>query len=233
MTTVQVARPSQLGDVYDAILARSFQPDELVGKAAFMHQTTWGEVLVTEDEEGVATGVAVADHHPETGVSVLEYLAVAPGHRGGGAGSALIDAAVPRWTELVGPGALLAEIERPDAHPATEQFGDPTRRLAFYARHGFQALALPYYQPALSEKQRPVPDLILGIRVLEPSWVNVDASRFVEGPRLEQALSERNPDPGEQRDAWEALMAATRDPEGIELLPLAEYARVPRSGPLG
>ncbi|MCW5952529.1 MAG: GNAT family N-acetyltransferase [Propionibacteriaceae bacterium] len=233
MTTVQVARPSQLGDVYDTILVRSFQPDELVDKAAFMHQTTWGEVLVTQDDEGTATGVAVADHHPDTGVSVLEYLAVAPGQRGGGAGSALLEAAVSRWTELVGPGALLAEIERPDSHPSTEEFGDPNRRLAFYERHGFQALALPYYQPALSGDQQPVPDLILGILILEPTWANVDASRFVEAPRLEQTLVERNPGSDEQRRAWEALMAATRDPQGIELVPLSEYARIPRSGPIG
>lgn len=233
MTTVQVARASQLADVYDTILVRSFQPDEVVDKAAFMHQTTWGEVLVTQDEEGVATGVAVADHHPGTGVSVLEYLAVAPDQRGGGAGSALLKAAVAQWSDLVGPGALLAEIERPDAHQATEAFGDPTRRLAFYERHGFQALALPYYQPALSEQKRAVPDLILGVLILEPTWVNVDASRFVEGPRLEQTLAERNPGSGEEREAWERLLAATRDPQGIELVPLSEYARVPRSGPIG
>ena len=233
MTTVQVARPSQLGDVYDSILLRSFQPDELVDKAAFTQQTTWGEVLVTEDEEGAATGVAVADHDPLTRISVLEYLAVAPGQRGGGAGSALLTAAIAQWTELVSPGALLAEIERPDAHQTTEAFGDPTRRLAFYERHGFQALALPYYQPALSESQRAVPDLILGILVFEPTWVNVDASRFVEGPRLEQTLAERNAGTGEQRETWERLLAATRDPQGIELLPLSEYARIPRSGPIG
>lgn len=232
MTTVQVARASQLADVYDTILVRSFQPDEVVDKAAFMHQTTWGEVLVTEDEEGVATGVAVADHHASTGISVLEYLAVAPGQRGGGAGSALLTAAVSRWTELVSPGALLAEIERPDSHSATEAFGDPTRRLAFYERHGFQALALPYYQPALSEKQRAVPDLILGILILEPTWVNTDAGRFVEGPRLEETLALRNPGSGEEREAWDRLLAATRDPRGIELLPLSEYARIPRSGPI-
>lgn len=230
MTTVQVARPSQLGDVYDTILARSFQPDELVDKAAFMHQTTWGEVLVTQDEEGVVTGVAVADHNPGTAISVLEYLAVAPGRRGAGAGSALLSAAVGQWTELVNPGALLAEIERPDSHPATEQFGDPTRRLAFYELHGFRALALPYYQPALTPAQRPVPDLILGIRVFEPTWVSPDAARFVEGPRLEQVLSERNPRSGER--AWATLLAATRDPQGIELLPLSQYARIPRSGPI-
>lgn len=233
MTTVQVARPSQLGSIYDTILVRSFQPDELVDKAAFMHHTTWGEVLLVEDEEGVVTGVAVADHHSASAISVLEYLAVAPGHRGAGAGSALMEAAVDRWGELISPGALLAEIERPDAHDATEQFGDPTRRLAFYQRHGFRALALPYFQPALTPDQRAVPDLILGVLVLDETWVSPDGSRFLEGARLEQVLADRIPQPDDRPEAWEALMAATRDPDGIELLPLTDYARIPRSGPVG
>ena len=73
---------------------------------------------------------------------------------------------------------------------------------------------------------------ILGILILEPTWVNVDVSRFVEGPRLEQTLAERNPGSGEQRGAWERLLAATRDPQGIELVPLSEYARIPSSGPI-
>ncbi len=233
MTTVQVARPSQLGDVYDTILVSSFQPDELVDKAAFMHHTTWGEVLLAENDEGVITGVAVADHHPATGVSVLEYLAVLPEHRGAGAGSALMEAAVSRWSELVSPGALLAEIERPDAHDATDQFGDPGRRLAFYDRHGFRALALPYFQPALTADQQAVPDLILGVLVFDPGWVSADGSRFLEGARLEEVLADRIPQPDDRPEAWEALMAATRDPAGIELLPLGEYARIPRSGPVG
>ena len=235
MTTVQVARPSQLGDVFDTILVRSFQPDELVDKGAFMHASTWGEVLVTEDGEGNLTGAAVADHDSETGLSVMEYLAVAPGHRGAGAGSALMNAAVEQWVALVSPGALLAEMERPDGHPATEQYGDPARRLAFYERHGFQALAVPYYQPALTPDQRPVPDLILGGGVFDPAWVSGDGTRFVEGARLEQVLRARIPEPEDPalQPAWEALMASTRDPDGVALVPLAEYVRVPRSGPVG
>ncbi|MDQ7991176.1 MAG: GNAT family N-acetyltransferase [Propionicimonas sp.] len=234
MTTVQVARPSQLGDVYDTILVRSFQADELVDKAAFMHHSTWGEVLLTEDAEGVITGAAVADHHADTRLSVLEYLAVSPDHRGAGSGSALLTAAVERWAELVSPGALLAEIERPDAHPATAQFGDPVRRLAFYQRHGFKALAVPYYQPALSETQQPVPDLILGVLVLDPAWASQDGTRFLEGRRLEEVLTHRIPAPEEgDPSAYEALLSATRDPAGVELVELSDYARIPRSGPLG
>ena len=234
MTTVQVARPSQLGDVYDTILVRSFQPDELVEKAAFMHHSTWGEVLLTEGADGDITGTAVADHSADTRISVLEYLAVSPEHRGAGAGSALLTAAVERWAQLVSPGAILAEIERPDVHRATEQFGDPARRLAFYERHGFQGLAVPYFQPALTPEQRPVPDLILGILVLDPSWVSADGSRFVEGSRLEDVLRRRSPyAPEGWEPAYEAMLTATRDPAGIELVPLSQYQRIPRSGPLG
>jgi len=234
MTTVQVARPSQLGDVYDTILVRSFQPDELVDKTTFLTYSTWGEVLLTEDAEGGITGAAVADHSSDTMVSVLEYLAVAPEHRGSGAGSALLTAAVERWRELVSPGAILAEIERPDVHDTTEQFGDPGRRLAFYERHGFKGLALPYYQPALTPEQQPVPDLILGVLVLDPTWVSEDGTRFVEGARLEDVLRHRSPDAQEgEESAYDALLAATRNPDGIELVPLSQYLRIPRSGPLG
>lgn len=234
MTTVQVARPSQLGDVYDTILVSSFQPDELVDKAAFMHHSTWGEVLLTEDAEGAITGAAVADHHAGTQLSVLEYLAVSPDHRGTGSGSALLTEAIQRWAELVSPGALLAEIERPDAHDATDQFGDPTRRLAFYERHGFKGLAVPYYQPALSEEQHAVPDLILAVLVLDPTWASEDGTRFLEGSRLEEVLVHRSPAPAPGEEAaYEALLAATRDPAGVEMIPLSQYARIPRSGPLG
>ena len=234
MTTVQVARPSQLGDVFDTILVRSFQPDELVDKAAFMHASTWGEVLITQDAEGAITGAAVADHDSETGLSMLDYLAMAPEHRGAGAGSALLTSAVEQWAQLVSPGALLAEMERPDVYGATEQFGDPTRRLAFYERHGFRGLAVPYYQPALTPEQHPVPDLVLAVLVFDPAWVSADGTRFLEGARLEQVLLARIPEPEEPvlHAAWQAMLEATRDPDGIELIPLGEYSRIPRSGPL-
>ena len=71
--------------------------------------------------------------------------------------------------------------------------------------------------------------------VFDPSWVNADGTRFLEGARLEQVLRARIPEPAdpELQAAWQAMLAATRDPDGIELIPLAEYARIPRSGPLG
>lgn len=234
MSTIQVARPNQLGDVYDLILAPLFPADTLVDRASFMHGSTWGEVLVSEAPDGALTGAAVADHLPNLRLSVLEYLALDPGHRAQGTGTELFRAAIAQWVQLVSPGAFLVEIARPDAHDPDPAHGDPDRRVAFYDRLGVRALALPYYQPALSPEQRPVPDMVLGILVLEASWLTEHGTRFTEGARLEALLQARNPSPTEaELVAWEALLEATREPAGIEVLPLTEYGRVPRSGPIG
>lgn len=230
VTSIEVARPNQLGDIYDSILAKSFPPAELVDRAAFLTHATWGEVLVSGGEE--ITAVAVGDHSAATRLMLVEYLAVAPEHRASGSGTELFRAARQRWMDLVSPGAFLAEIERPDAHQASEAYGDPIRRLAFYERLDVRALALPYYQPAVGPETAPVPDLLLGIVVEDDSWVH--GNRFLEGARIEALLRERNPDPTDaELPAWEALLEATRNPEGIELVPLSEYERVPRSGPIG
>lgn len=226
---IAVARPNQLGEIYDQILAKSFPPEELVSRDAFLTDTTWGEVLVLSGPDGGIAAAAVADHSPETGLLMVDYLAVAPGRRSSGSGSELFAAARDYWRELMHPGAFLAEIERPDAHEADERHGDPARRVAFYHRLGVQALAVPYYQPALSEQTAPVPDMLLGILVEDPSWVQ--GGRFTEPGRLRTLLTERNPDPTPaEATAWAALMAACAGP--IELVELGDYARVPRSGPM-
>jgi hypothetical protein len=47
-------------------------------------------------------------------------------------------------------------------------------------------------------------------------------------------LAERNPSPTPaELPAHEALLAALRDPAGVELVNLADYQRIPRSGPVG
>lgn len=225
-----MARPNQLDDVYDRILARSFPPDVLVDRGSFLTYATWGEVLVRLGEGGVVEAAAVADHSPATGLLVLEYLAVAPGQRSSGSGSELFNQARDRWRELMHPGAFLAAIERPDSYRVSDDYGDPVRRLEFYRRRGMRALALPYYRPALSSESAAVPDLLLGVLVEDPSWVR--DGKFVEGARIATLLAERNPDPTpEERPAWDALIAACAAP--IDLLDLADYAKIPRSGPIG
>ncbi|HRA76038.1 MAG TPA: hypothetical protein PLE12_07365 [Propionicimonas sp.] len=227
---IKVARPNQLGEIYDNVLARSFPPAELVDRAGFLTYTTWGEVLVTGEEQ--IEGVAVGDHSAATGLMMVDYLAMAPESRQEGHGSELFATARERWVELLSPGAFLAELERPDAHPASEAYGDPERRLRFYQRLGVRALAVPYYQPAVAPGQPPVPDLLLGILVEDPSWVVGDL--FVQGERVAALLVERNPSPTPaELPAHEALLASLRDPAGVELVDLDDYQRIARSGPVG
>lgn len=229
MVSIEVARPNQLDDVYDRILARSFPPEALVDRSSILTFATWGEVLVRLGNDGTIRAAAVGDHSPATGLLVLEYLAVAPDRRSAGSGSKLFNQARERWTELMHPGAFLAAMERPDGHPASEDYGDPVRRLEFYRRRGMQALALPYFRPAMSADSTPVPDLLLGVLVEDPTWVQ--DGKFLQGARIAALLNERNPDPAPaERAAWDALIAACEGP--IDLVDLADYDQIPRSGPI-
>ncbi|HOC13835.1 MAG TPA: GNAT family N-acetyltransferase [Propionicimonas sp.] len=226
---MEVAHPNQLGAVYEQLLKRSFPPQELADRDSFLNFVTWGEVLVERDGE-LITAAAVGDYSPNTDLLLLEYLAVLPEYRGKGSGSKLLEAAFAQWCELMHPGAFLAEIERPDGHQGTPEYGDPVRRLKFYHKLGLKALALPYYQPALSPELAPVPDLLLGVLIEDESWVQ--DHRFVEGERLAALLRERNPEPTDvEGPAWQALLDACAGP--IELVDLGDYASVPRSGPIG
>lgn len=226
---MEVAHPNHLGEVYDRILKRSFPPQELVDRESFLNFVTWGEVLVERDGD-VIKAAAVGDYSSDTELLLLEYLAVLPEHRGKGSGSKLFKAAFELWRGLMHPGAILAEIERPDGHSPSPDYGDPNRRLKFYHKLGMKALALPYYQPALSPELPAVPDLLLAVLVEDETWV--DGNQFIEGARLAALLNGRNPDPtAAELPAWSALLAACEGP--IEMIDLVDYLRVPRSGPIG
>ncbi len=226
---MEVAHPFQLGEVYDRLLKRSFPPQELADRESFLNFVTWGEVLV-EREGDLIKAAAVGDYSSAVDLLLLEYLAVLPEHRGKGSGSKLLQAAFAQWRELMRPGAFLAEIERPDGHQASPEYGDPVRRLKFYHKLGLRALALPYYQPALAPGLPAVPDLLLGVLVEDDSWL--DGNHFLEGERVAELLRGRNPEPTPaELPAWHALLDACAGP--IELVDLADYARVPRSGPIG
>lgn len=215
-----------LGDVYDEVLQPSFPPSELLGRADFLRAAHTGdlEVLVATDAWGIR-GAIVGERH---GRAVLvAWLAVGAHGRGGGVGGDLLRAGVHTW--LAGPdvAVVLAEVERPDVFEPHPIYGDPQRRLAFYARVAAGVLDLPYFQASMGPGLPRVHGLLLTVvgtaeTAPAPRVLNPDETAAVRG-FLDEALGD---DP-----EGAPVIAAAAGPD-IRLLPLADYAATPLSGGL-
>ncbi|GMA25377.1 hypothetical protein GCM10025864_31360 [Luteimicrobium album] len=148
------------------VLSPSFPPAELTGAEELWRDVehgsleAFGTVEESDGEARLVSGV-VGAWFPTERVLLVLYLAIAPGHRGGGVGGALLSAALDAWTSAHDPLAIVAEVEHPDHHATSEAHGDPTARVRFYARHGGKALALPYFQPGVGPGAARVPALML------------------------------------------------------------------------
>ncbi|MGC4855559.1 GNAT family N-acetyltransferase [Micromonospora sp. DT4] len=130
--------------VHTEILAPSFPPHQLEDVEALGRSTT--TFVGVAMDGGSPVGAVVAE--PFDRVLLLSYLAVRPGIRGGGIGSALLSQLLPSWRSHSNADAILAEVEDPRMH-STSEFGDPTARLRFYQRAGFGVLPVPFTQPRL------------------------------------------------------------------------------------
>lgn len=163
-----LSTPAQWESLYDNVLARSFPEAELDSRATLMaaldsgHLTALGVAAPGATTPGsparIGAGVMylVRDH-----VALILYLASAPELRGSGIGGALLGQAVARARFTSGVEFVLAEVEHPAHHRASDAFGDPAARLRFYARRGARALAAPYFQPGIGPGAPRVPALLL------------------------------------------------------------------------
>lgn len=154
---------ADLEELHREVLSPSFPPEELESVESLVDGCTQGRTRALGVRRGgrVVAGAVAAGSGTPGDVMLLVYLAIAPGQRGGGIGGALLDAAVQRWVAESSPGLLVAEVEHPDHHEASEAHGDPAARLRFYARHGARVLAVPYFQPGLGAAGARVPALML------------------------------------------------------------------------
>lgn len=83
------------------------------------------------------------------GFTFIEHMAVDPGLRGRGAGSAVL-----HWMEQQYPRIVL------EAEPASKS-KDAARRIQFYERLGYSPFAADYTQPAYQPAYQPQPMLLL------------------------------------------------------------------------
>lgn len=151
--------PSAWETVYEQLLATAFPPDELISIHAFLQYRGDPDVEVVVARDGDRfDGIAVTNRQPDCHTALLSYLATRPQRRGTGIGSLLLDEVVRRHDPL------FIEIEDPAVH-GDRGWGDPDRRMAFYARHGVIAVDVPFFQPPVAPGQPRVDDIILGVAV--------------------------------------------------------------------
>jgi len=166
------AEGPRIDRLYEEILQPSFPPDELctLESVQFLAGSGRGLVWAAFADDDTILGAAVGDWDPDTRVMLLSWLAVRPGHRGGGIGGPLLDRAMAEWRTRHDPCLILAEVEDPAIHEASEDKGDPVARLRFYQRRGARALDIPYFQAALGPDKSRVRGLLLMVLHADPTF---------------------------------------------------------------
>lgn len=202
----------------------SFSPVEYIPPTAF--QPVDELAIIACQDDGLVLGGALGELYSTA--TLLAYLAVRPGLRGGGIGSTLLAAVQNRWARQ--RPVMFVELDDPRHHELHPDYGDPAARLRFYGGCGTQLLAIPYFQPRLRS------DLPRGYRVflgvIPPDGVALttmpasQVTQFLreyfevcEGP---EALD----DPGVR---W--LLDKVGEQPQISLVSTAEYAGLPDSLP--
>lgn len=235
VTIRPVTDPTELHEVYAALLAPSFPPSELVPTDWLIDGVDSGavSVLVTEDESG-PVAIAVTEPLEPSAAVLLTYFATRADRRGQGLGSTLFKAMVTAVRERTHAPLLVAEVERPDRHTGSEEFGDPSARLRFYDRHGARALDLPYFQPPIGDGD-PVHGMLLLALHVDKDLVTTgqDGTAGLPGPALVSAAIDStlgDPPPEGDGPAAAALRAAAAMPI-VRVIPLEDYQQVPSSEP--
>jgi GNAT superfamily N-acetyltransferase len=220
---------SELGSVYDEILAPSFRAAELESRATVLGALTADNSmpggLLAVDPAGLIVGTIIGGWFAECRVMLISYLAVRPEYRGRGVGKLLLAEAFPLWRARFAPALILGEVEDPRYYRERDPlgFGDADARLRLYGALGARILAIPYFQPAISRLQPRVYHMLLMVFDADPSAMKgdnaVDAktvSCFIDKYVLR---SEVRPDDDDAKSLRDAL----RGKSGIPLLSPADY----------
>lgn len=228
--TIDLENPAQLVAAYDQLLAPNFPSRELISKEEFLAGVASGgaSVRVSGDADD-PTALAMLQRLEGTPAVLLTYFATRADLRGKGVGSRLLGQILDDVSADESVSVVLAEVEHPGHHKASDAHGDPTARLRFYGRLGGLILDVPYFQPPISDDEEPVYAMLLlalnppphlmrdgrllpeaGVAVgLEQIMGDVDASLYPVGP----------------------LLDAVRDPRGIRLAGVGELDSVSVSRP--
>lgn len=214
----------ELDELYHDVFEPAFHPDELssLESVRALVEMGHGDCWVTLSADGRVLGGLVGEWDPDPGVMLLAWIATRPGRRGTGIGAPMLDAALDSWKTRFDPCIILSEIEDPAHHAADDAHGDPTARLAFYARRGARNLDLPYFQPALGPGRRRVDDLFLIVFHAHPKFAGLEPDTVSgEAIRTYIELYQRVCEGAVATDPQAmALWNAIDRPGGIRILPM-------------
>lgn len=172
-------------------------------------------------------GATVFSYIPETACGFSEYLVVRREHQRRGVGRTLMERrkkcldVFARRQGLAGCRGLFVEAENPVRTPLAvavaerETAMDILERRAFFARHGFFQVDVPYIQPPLGPGKRSVDYLDLLFAPWEPVPGRIPAM-WVSGT-LRPVWRAWDP----QSEAALAGMSESSSDSGLELLPLS------------
>lgn len=153
--------PGLLAATYDEVLRPSFSHDELpsvdVVTDAFQAER-FHLVLVATTVAGRPVGAAVYSDDG-SGVGILSYLAIRPGERDKGTGTALMQHLASIWVERP-VQVVLGEVHDTRFYPETEA-DRAVSRLRFYERCGCRLLDVPWMQPRLASHSDRVRNMVL------------------------------------------------------------------------
>lgn len=231
MTIQRIWQPGPLLDaIYGDLLVPAFPVDELISPERLGQDVSSGgtEVLLGRDSMGTPVAAAIGEWFADARVMLLSYLVVGAAGRGQGLGGKLLHHALKRWRGTHQPALILAEIERPDRHVGDSASGNPKARLRFYERLGAQALDLPYFQPRLDPSTSPVYGMLLITLHIDHTARGSEPDSVDPAP-LSAFLADYLDEPGSPPSR--RLAAAAARTEGVPLLPLAAYHRIPTAEP--
>jgi GNAT superfamily N-acetyltransferase len=216
-----------LRELHDEILSPSFPAEEYIAPVTIDPKDG---LAVIACSAGQVVGGALGELYPASQALLLGYLAVRPGLRGSGVGSALLGALKERW--LGAHPLMFLELDDPRHHTTDANFGDPAARLRFYGRFGIRLLTIPYFQPRLGADLPRGYHMILGIipadGVTPPQTVSGDQVTAFLREYFEACEGSAADDDPEVR--W--LLDAASEPQ-ITLVGTAEFEWVPDGLPPG
>ena len=113
-------------------------------------------LLVAEQTSGAVKGFSLFFHLPEVNSALLDFLAVAPGVKGGGLGSALYEA-TREYCQALGARGLYMEVlpDDPDLVHDKARLDVNRKRLAFYERYGVRPVVGTEFETPLDADPAP------------------------------------------------------------------------------